>query len=371
MLAKEPEDSVARRAAISIASYGNQGEAILLKFAAKKDPKLRSTAINALADVSETVDAKTVKAVIHQLNDPDSSVRMAVLNLIGRCRYEDAVSDVLGMIKADKDEEVRLAAIVRMSDIEAKSKTIAPVLIDVLRDGDTKWTGRNKSEYKDVVAASLGFLGHNAMAFVVAALRDPKSAKDVRLAMIAALDLNIHKYKFPDGLGEVGACLNDSDPEIRTRALEVLRNFRTNLIAPYKGRVDEIVRTSSSRAEFESAAHTLIEIDPGSVTVHKQIRLLLQSSEPTQREMAIRIIDRTGSRIIDRYIKDLPAYLVDKDEKVQLAAISALRSRVTKKQSEILALLKRAADEDSNQRVRASAREAYEHITKDAAKKAP
>jgi HEAT repeat protein len=369
LLANEQEDVVAERAAASIAGYGKRGELILLKFAAKNDAKLRSIAIDAIAEYSTTADAKTVKAIIHQLNDPDPRVRKAVLNLISRCRYEDAVGDVLKMMRADTDEGVRLAAIVRVSDIEAKAKTIAPILIDVLRDGDVKWTGRNKSEYKEAVASSLGFLGHEAMSFVVAALKDPKCAKQVKLALMNALGRNIHIDTSPDGLAELGACLNDRDPEIRTRALEVLRRFGESEIKAFKGTVEELVRTSSSRAELDSALRTLANMDPDSAILHNEIGALLKSMEPTLRETAIRIIETGRSPAVERYVKELPAFLKDGNEKVRLAAVAALRSRLTTRDSEALSLLKRTADGDPSDKVQAAALDAYQYVTKEHKKK--
>jgi HEAT repeat protein len=278
------------------------------------------------------------------------------------------VGDVLKMMRADTDEGVRLAAIVRVNNIEAKVKTIAPVLIDVLRDGDVKWTGRNKSAYKERVASSLGFLGHEAMPFVVTALKDPKCAKEVKLALMNALAGNIHMDTSPDGLEEVGACLNDRDPEIRTRALDVLRCFRESEIKAYKGKVEEMVRTSTSRTELDSALRTLADMDPDSAILHKEIGALLESMEPTRRETAIRIIE-TGGIPVERYAKELPAFLKDGNEKVRLAAVAALRSRLTTRDSEALSLLKRTADDDPSDKVRAAALDAYQYVTKEHKKK--
>lgn len=78
----------------------------LVGFLDDNKPEIRIGAVEALAEIG---DDRSVNALIGSLRDPDSSVRMAVIKVIGSMKNQTLKSHLQHSILTEKDETVKEA----------------------------------------------------------------------------------------------------------------------------------------------------------------------------------------------------------------------------------------------------------------------
>jgi hypothetical protein len=206
------------------------------------------------------------------------------------------------------------------------------------------------------------------MPLILAELKKPKNDTNVLIDLISAIGYNVEKADFPEAVPLIAVLLKDKDEKVRAKVLVVLWSYQSKLVKPYQGDISKIIQSPASRAELETALQTMASVDPADPTLHEGLKKLLASNDPKDREKGIGIIGMVSTPIMGKYLKSLPAFLDDPDDKVRKAAIIAMRMHLTQSDSEILNKLKNMAEFDPNKHVRDSALRTYQEAARIAPK---
>ncbi len=146
-LEDEIEDlEVRRRCLEAVAPFNTEEVQDYIRWAYDGDEEdLRSSAIYA---IGRTGEPEWLSTLLEELENPDPAVRYEAANACGELAHEDAVPQLVELLREDDDSEVRMACIVSLGKIGGALARRA--LIDCVRDGDSAMSDAAHTELENL-----------------------------------------------------------------------------------------------------------------------------------------------------------------------------------------------------------------------------
>jgi HEAT repeat protein len=280
-----------------------------------RDGYVRITAANLL----ENMKGNSVEALIGKLKSPEPKSReLAIVSL--RRIGPDAADAVPALIERlhDQNVDVRAAAVFALRDIgpDAPAALDAiPVLAELLHDRDGMIRG--------AAAYSLIKLKYDSVPSVVSQLAN----SDPAVRTLAVQVLRYIGQDAEDAIPDLIQRLHDSDANVREAAVFALRDVGED--SAYA--IDAIPALADLLADRDgmvrrSAAYSLIQFKADSVP---DVIKMLRNKDANTRELAVNVLRYIGLDAMDA-VPDLTERLKDSSPDVREAAVFALRDIVAR-----------------------------------------
>jgi len=294
---------------------------------------LKLAVIEALGKIGDPI---VVSSLIELIKDKDSSIRSKSAEALGEIRDKRAVEPLMAIIK-DEDSWVRMAVAEALGKI--KDPKAVDALISALKDEDS-WVKIRAIE------ALMAIRDKKAVDPILSTLKDKNSS--VRTKSAEALGI----LKDPKAVPDLIKSLKDSEADVRMRSAEALGKIGDKrAIDPLiEGLKDEDWTVRLRSAEALGKLGDKKAVDP--------LISALNDKEWTVRSSAA---DALGRLKDSRAVDPLLTLLKDKESSVRISAIEALGRIKDKKAVEPL---KKVANSDSSDLVRKKAKEVLSILQK-------
>ncbi|MGC8972369.1 MAG: HEAT repeat domain-containing protein [bacterium] len=298
-----------------------------------QNDSLKLAVIETLGRIGDPI---VVSSLIELLKDKDSSIRSKSAEALGEIRDKRAVEPLIAIIK-DEDSWVRMAVAEALGKI--RDPKAVDALISILKDEDT-WVRIR------AVEALMAIRDPKAVEPILSTLKDKNSS--VRTKSAEALGV----LKDPKAVPELIKSLKDSEADVRMRAAEALGKIGDKraiepLIESLK---DEDWTVRLRAAEALGKIGDKKAVDP--------LISVLNDKEWTVRSSAA---DALGRLKDPKAVEPLLSLLKDKESSVRMSAIESLGRIKDKKAIEPL---KKVANSDSSFIVRKKAKEVLSILQK-------
>lgn len=328
-----------------------------------EDYNIQTKAINALVKIGK----RAVKPLTSKLDTQNNSLRLAVLETLGKIKDPVVVNSLIELLK-DKDSSIRSKSAEALGEIGDK-RAVEP-LIAIIRDEDS-WV-------RMAVAEALGKIKDpKAVEPLISLLKDEDSW--VKIRAIEAL----MAFKDQRTVDPLISTLKDSNSSVRTRSAEVLGELKNpkavpELIKALKDKETDVrMRSAEALGKIgdKRAVEPLIECLKdedwtvrlrsaealGRIGDRKAVEPLISAINDKEWTVRSSVADALGRLKDPRAVKPLISLLKDKESSVRISAIEAL-GRIKDKSA--IEALKKVASSDSSDMVRKKAKEVLNILQK-------
>jgi HEAT repeat protein len=171
--------------------------------------RVRRCAARALGLIGSAAD-EALEGLVAALDDPSQSVRLLATDALGEIGDPRAAAPLVALLD-DKDDEVREAAVDALGEIGEPA-------LEALRE--TYIASDSLRVRLAVIAAGVAIGGDRAVGYLREALADPSTSKELRVAMIDA----VQDLTGADSLPLLEAALADESKHVRREAVRSLRD---------------------------------------------------------------------------------------------------------------------------------------------------
>jgi HEAT repeat protein/beta-lactamase regulating signal transducer with metallopeptidase domain len=284
-----------------------------------------------------------VSALTSAINDPVPTVRMAVVEALGKTRDSVAVRALMSVLLEDDNAEVRRAAAWSLGEID--DPQAVPALMEaVLRDSDP--------EVRKNSASALGSIGHDRAAGALAQALEGDTDLQVRIAAADALG----SVNTPTALNVLMRALGrESDVTLKVEIIESLDDIDDVRAAPA---LHSALRGRSPLVR-EAAAEAI-----GSLDTRTSVEPLMAAARDPDVSVRRAVIRALANLQSSSAVSTLAAAMRDDDAEVRAAAADGL-ANVDNLRTAPAELIR--AMEDANDEVRHQVAHALGHIQDPAA----
>ena len=241
----------------SLAKCGSKSvQSIIQTLQQDKDPKLRSSAADALMYMGETGKAAIPQLIQTLQQDKDPNVRLSAADALGKMKKlaTAAVPQLITSLKQDKDPNVRSSAASALGNMQETAKAAVPQLIISLKQD-------RDPNVRSNAASALGNMKEIAASAIPQLILSLKTDSDIpRNAAVALGNMGeTAKVAIPQLLSILQ---QDRDPNIRSAAASALGEMKESakmtiphLITTLKQDKDNSVRRSAADALQNIGSH--------------------------------------------------------------------------------------------------------------------
>jgi HEAT repeat protein len=275
-----------------------------------KSPRVRVKVAEALWRVERPPVRVLLPALLASLKEKDEVVRINALVVLGQMGQaaKTTVPEIARSLK-DKDMGVRMEAVLTLGEMGPAAKSTIPALLDALKEDELRLL-------EPLVSVTLGNIGAPAVPALTKALGD----KDARLRRTAAYALGLIGPKAGGAAHVLTEALDDAEADVRALAAKALGRIGADAKAALP-KLEEALKEKDARVRV-NAALALYQVGGGTAGLPVLMEALADT-QPHVREQACAALAVLG-------VKAAPAGALlrkaatDKEARVRALAAEAL-----------------------------------------------